>query len=233
MSGSEKRFFQVAGLSGVIAGVVLVPAWSKFHQVLGGFGQSGLEGSVWLPDGGRTIFSIATLVLFAYSILLLPFYMALYKRLKEGGPEHSRFGVFLGIGAAVLFGAVTTAASSVALGLGTLYGLAVTGQVSDDAVVSTVDGILRFSGGLLDVESRLRGISLIAIGAALLKTAALQRWYGWMSMVVGILLLPVTLAAPFVEVPFLFQLQQLKEIPFVLWLVLVGFRLFSMSKTQT
>lgn len=215
----------------MMAGAILLPAWSKFHQVLGGFGLSGLEGSVWQLNGGRTVFVIASLLLFVYSILLMPFYMALYDRLKGKDQELARLGILLGIAAAGLFAAASTAASSVALRLGVLYGLAVTGQGMGD-VAAAVDGMLVFSGGLFDAESRLRAISLITIGVALFKTTAFQRWHGWVSVIVGILFLPLTLATPFVNIPFLFQLQELKEILFVFWLLLVGFRIFRLSKTH-
>lgn len=200
--------------------------------MLGGFGQGGLEGSIWQPNGGRTILSIASLLLFTYSMLLLPFYLELYKRLNDTGRETARVGVFLGVAAAVLSSAVSTAVSSVTLGLATRYGLDVTGQ-DGEGVSGIVEGILRFSGGLLDAETRLRAISLLAIGAALLKAAAFRRWHGWMSMIVGILFLSLTMATPFISIPFLYQILILKEILFVLWLVIVGFRVFRISRTTS
>lgn len=212
----------MGGLGGIVAGIIFFPAAALVFPNLPQPGLGSVEETLRQLVQNRTPLIIGSAFWLVISLLLIPFFLALYRSLREANLGYALLGSVLGVLAAAVIAILVSVSSSSALGLAELYDKA---AAADKPMVITVaEATSRWTpGGFFQVEGVFRAIALIAIGGAMLESPAFKKGYGWMSVIIGIVfLLPVGF---FLPVFFIFI-----EILFLIWLILVGFRVYRLSK---
>ena len=161
----------------------------------------------------------------AAGILALPLLLALYRALRGTSLASALFGVVLGV-LAVVFVTLTTAANLIAFPfLSDLFIAATT-----DAERTTVVLLWQAAGSIFNTAFfagiLLLSLSFIALGVAMLGNRDFGKGFGGVSVVLGVFGFLVTSLGLVLAIPF-----ALGAIPFLIFLLLFGWKVYSLSRT--
>ena len=220
LEGVDRRVLRLGGLSGLLAGAIILVglalAFTLPAAVLSGpegFFQSS-------PEAKGTFLAIGRLGYVA-PFLYLPFVLALYNSLGKSRPTLTLLGSILGITAAAAFEIFFLGVVSTSFSLADYYAAAAPGD--RDTVVIAAVAAISVLNGVQNAGFFFLGVSFISLGVSALGNAAFHKGFGWLGVVLGILVI----ALPFVGGPGLAR--------FTLWAVftlVLGGKLYSLSQSS-
>ncbi len=170
-----------------------------------------------------TAYSIASLV----GVVIIPLFVALYLTLKERNKGYASLGAVLGTVGAVLL-TVSFLISSAYIDLAESYAQA---SAADKGALSAVaTGVGGLSFALVRAGLIFLGFGVTAIGGAMRGTATFRGHYGTISVLFGIIITVGSYVGPLPLGSFSLGLFMLGFVATNAWLIIVGFKIYRMSK---
>jgi hypothetical protein len=218
-SKSDRSFLQIGAITGVVSGIVFLAAFALFPSAvpLGG----GTERFILQLMSNSTPFTIDEGLFFVAFLLLLPFFLALYRSLMEVRAGLALLGGIAGVVGVTLFATIASAQTWLALSAADLYSRA--GGVERQTVVTMSDFLLGFLGGFFVAAFSFFGIALVGTGVAMLGGGRFGRTYGWLTVAFGVLFL----GGNFIPIP---PFRFILDLLIAIWSILVGTKLYRVVK---
>lgn len=227
MDREEKRLLQVGGLGGVLAGVMLIPAFvfMILSQRPGGTGS--VEQTLQDAITYRTSILVGFSLFFATSLLAIPLFLALYRNLREASLGYALLGTVLGVLSSTILAITVSVYALFSSGLANLYASATTPDQKMVAV--SLAQVIFYEnasliGGLALVGTVFSGLALLVTGGAMRQSTTFHKGLGWMSIVFGVVFIILGSIGP-IWPGFFFT-----QILLIFWFILVGLRVYRLSK---
>ena len=221
----------MGGVGGMLAGIMLILAYGLLTL---GYPPQTCCSEEFFRQALR---SPALLVLFNMPIpsawaLSIPLFLALYTSLRKTSVRYALLGTVSGVIAVSIASINLFASIPLKLALAELYSK--TADADKKTMIGVAEAISSSSAASLPLFFLFLIIAFLAVGAAMGRSAAFRNGYGWLSIVLGIILvvfLPLGGLLMFLQlwVP---QFFALVIIPPILWLILVGFKIYRLSNLQ-
>ncbi len=177
----------------------------------------------------RTFFVLFdTLIPSAWALSILLF-LALYASLRKSSVRYALVGTGPGVIAASTASISLFESIPLKLALAELYSK--TPDADKKTVIAVAEASSSSSPASLPLFFLFLIIAFLAIGAAMLRSTVYQKYSGWMSIVLGIIMIisfPLAMVLMFLQF-WLPQFFALVIIPPILWLILVGFSVYRLS----
>ncbi len=220
MEGGQKRALHLGGLSGLLAGLVMLVG-----LILAVAFPIAAIASVedYLTTTPETKSVYLTIVRLGYlaSLLFIPLLLALQASLGKMRPSSTNLATALGFTAAAVFVVYFLALGNTALALSERYGTVAPGERATVAVAG--EAALGVLHGIQVAGFFFLGLSFIAFGVSMLANEASHKGFGWVGVVFG----AVVIGLPFTGVS--------NYLTFPLWTIfslLIGGKVYSLSRAK-
>ncbi len=222
MEMQDKRLVQLGGVAGIL-GFVFILVFFNAAPPVPGFCSDPIDQCLQAVAQNRTAESIGGFFGVGSALLLIPFTVMLYRSVRSDDSGYAQIGVVLGVlGFFVLALLVATSVTS-GLSLAALYTEASpAGRGTIVTIASAVSGLS--PGGLFGIDSILRATGLAALGVAMLKSPNFGVRYGRLTVLVGVLYIPLDFGGVLFDPLFI-----IANIMFFPWLAVLGWKLISLS----
>jgi hypothetical protein len=206
------RWTRVGGLAALAAAVTFVFGFALFATMLSDYttGDPSPDDSVaFLVEHEAALYLWNLVILIAFGVVLVPLVLALHERLRGTAPVLAQTAAAFGI----IWSAIVIAAGMIAnLGIATVADLSRQDPVAARSVWSALDTVQIGLGGGNELVG---GLWVALVGVAVLRTAALSRWLGYLGIACGG-------AAALTVVPALGAAGAVFGIGLIVWFIGVG-----------
>ena len=220
--GLDRRVLQLGGLSGLLAGALIVVGLILTLTVSVSVLSSQESFFQSSPETKATILTIGRIGYIA-PLLYIPFLVALYQSLKKTKSVSALLGIILGVAAAATFTIYFHGVLSTLFSLSDRYANATPAERTTVVIAGlAAGGVLN---GLLVAGVYFLGLSFISLGISALGNVAFRKGFGWLGVILGVA--AVAVALPFVPVSVLFS--------FPVWAafsIVFGGKVYSLSRTK-
>ncbi len=221
-----KGLLQSGGVSGVLAGLILVPAFVSFVLAQRPGGAGSAEQALQDAITYRTAFIIGASLFFTASLLSIPLFLSLQRSLREANLAYASLGSVLGVLASTISAVASSIWTLTTLSLADIYA---NGSAADKQLVVTFNQFFSYQdasliGGFLAAVVFTSALAIIAVGAAILKSISFKKFYGWMSIGFGIIFILSGVIGSFFMGFFFSRLL------LIIWSTLIGLRVYNLSK---
>ncbi len=222
----EKGLLQTGGVSGVLAGLIMIPAFFSFILAQRPGGAGSAEQALQDAITYRTAFIIGASLFFAASLLAIPLFLSLHRVLREANLAYASLGSILGALSSIISAVAISVWTLTTLGLADVYAK---GSATDKQVVVTFNQFFSYQdasliGGFLAAVVFTSAVAIIALGAAILKSISFKKFYGWMSVAFGIIFILLGVTGSFFPGFFFSRLF------LIIWSALIGLKIYNLSK---
>lgn len=221
MDKGEKRLLQIGGLGAILAPIVFLASVSVAQPTSPQSGQMAQFLSQLVQNRTPVVIFSAGWVIF--SLLTVPFFLALYRSMRQTGLGYALIGSVFGVISASSILVLFVLQSQASLTLADLYNTATAADKT--TVVIVAEDINAALSPLFVVEFIVRVIAIFAIAAAMMGSTAFGKRYGWISVILGLTFIALVPFFAFGSIVFIVD-----ALVYFAWLIIVGQKVYRLSR---
>lgn len=219
----DRWLLLLGGVAGIL-GTVFLFTFFQVGPPLPGFCTVPMDQCLQTVADNRTAALVGGYFGVGSALLMIVFLVMLYRSARGTGSGIAHVGAVLGILGFFVLGLLIATSVSSGTNLAMLYSNASPANKSTIvAIAKAVSGVT--PGGLFGMDTFLRALGVAALGAAMMRSANFGRRYGGLTVLVGLVYIPLDVGGILFDPLFI-----VANLVFFVWLAVLGGKLISLSR---